>query len=316
MHKRRRFEAKDQEIEIPGEEKISRTELLLSTLQLAVEKYPLFSDITSEDFPTLKSKYCPVSDRSPIFSIDCEMCFTTADKLEVTRVSVVDENCAVVFDTLVKPKNKITNYLTKYSGITKKLLDPIDVTLEDVHKELDRILPEDAILCGQSLNCDLLALQLSHPYIIDTSVIYNTSGLRPVKPSLKFLSKKFLNLEIQNNDSSVGHDSTEDAVAAMKLVKLKLSMGLEFGDRVLSKVDYGNENRNFLPINSYLERINTKLNVFYDYCDIESSDKSLVIYSSSNKSSHQLSEAINQCIHSDKQICILLNKSGKCFIKF
>ena len=35
-------------------------------------------------------------------------------------------------------------------------------------------------------------------------------------------------------ESTDGHDPTEDAVAAMELVLLKLKMGMEFGDVVLS----------------------------------------------------------------------------------
>ena len=300
-------------IEIPSEERVSRTELLLSALQMTIEKYPMPTDPNYGHFAKTKSKYCQVSDSSPIFSIDCEMCYTTADKLEVTRISVVDENCDLVYDTLVKPKNKITNYLTKFSGITKKLLDPIEVTLEDVHKELNRILPEDAILCGQSLNSDLQALQLIHPYIIDTSVIYNLSGFRPVKPSLKTLAQRFLNMSIQNNDMT-GHCSTEDAIAAMKLVKLKLSMGLEFGDRVLNKKALiFDALKQSMSITSYLERLNTQFDVYYDYVDIESSEKSMFIYT---KHSFDLFDAINRVIHTDKAVCIVLHKNGKCFIKF
>ena len=312
MHKKIKSEANSEPIEISSEQKISRTDLLLSTLQMTIEKYPILTDPNFGHFSKTKSKYYPVSDSSPIYSIDCEMCYTTADRLEVTRISVVDENCSVVYDTLVKPKNNIKNYLTKFSGITKKLLDPIDVTLEDVHKELERILPEDAILCGQSLNSDLQALQLIHPYIIDTSVIYNLSGFRPVKPSLKTLAKRFLNMNIQNDLS--GHDSAEDAIAAMKLTKLKLSMGMEFGDRVLNRnVTISEGIRSTISITSYLERHNTPFKVFYDYVDIESSDKSLFIY---KKHSIDSFEAINRVIHTDKAVCIVLNKNGKCFIKF
>ncbi|XP_054167389.1 RNA exonuclease 5-like [Oppia nitens] len=325
MHKKRRSDAsvKSNPIEISNEEKISRTELLLSPLQMAVEKYPLSSDKSCKTFCTLKSNYIPVTNRSPLYAIDCEMCFTTADKLEVTRISVVDENCVVLYDTLVKPPNEIVNYLTRFSGITKKLLDPITTTLEDVYRELDKLIPEDGIICGQSLNSDLLALQLIHPYVIDTSVIYNTSGLRPIKSSLKYLSKKFLNLDIQNhesNDRHSGHDSAEDAIATMKLVKLKLSMGLEFGDRVLSKVNYHCNSMSMnqtISINNFLETHNKKLTLFYDYVDLDCSDKLLVIYNCLNKhKTQQVSEAISRCIHSDKQICILIHKNGKCFIKY
>ena len=41
----------------------------------------------------------------------------------------------------------------------------------------------------QGLNNDLNALRLMHPYIIDTSVIFNITGVRWRKSKLSLLSK-------------------------------------------------------------------------------------------------------------------------------
>ena len=41
----------------------------------------------------------------------------------------------------------------------------------------------------QGLNNDLIALHLMHPYIIDTSVIFNITGVRWRKSKLSLLSK-------------------------------------------------------------------------------------------------------------------------------
>lgn len=78
----------------------------------------------------------------------------------------------------MKPENKITDYLTRYSGITKELLENVTTTLSEVQQALRKILPPDAILVGQSLNFDLHTLKMMHPYVIDTSVIFNITGDR------------------------------------------------------------------------------------------------------------------------------------------
>ena len=41
----------------------------------------------------------------------------------------------VVYDTYVKPPNEITDYLTKFSGITPELMENCTTTLEDVQRK-------------------------------------------------------------------------------------------------------------------------------------------------------------------------------------
>ncbi|XP_050435140.1 uncharacterized protein LOC126842283 [Adelges cooleyi] len=217
-----------------SKELCTKMTLLMSLNQLIIHNYPLpinKRECSMEGFRFTQNKYLPVSNQSPMFAVDCEMCYTSIGKNELTRVSIVDEKLNVIYESLVKPSNKITNYLTQYSGITPAKLNGVTTTLKDVQEDVIKLLPADAILIGQSLNCDLDALKLFHPYIIDTSVIYNLNGNKGSKSKLKHLAKSFLNLNIQCGNQ--GHCSVEDSQAAMLLVQQKLEKPLSYGDAYL-----------------------------------------------------------------------------------
>jgi RNA exonuclease 1 len=200
------------------EDQSIKLQLLLSLSQMLDENYPLplggQMNKNFSHFVNSKDEYIEVNPDSPLFAVDCEMCITTAGKNELTKVCVVDNKLEVVYQSFVKPDNAITNYLTKFSGITPAMLEGVTTRLSDVQDELRRILPKDAIWVGQSLNFDLHALQIMHPYVIDTSVIFNISGERRRKTKLSHLSHMFLGEEIQCHGRK-GHDPKEDAIAAM-----------------------------------------------------------------------------------------------------
>ncbi|XP_014215920.1 RNA exonuclease 5 isoform X1 [Copidosoma floridanum] len=222
-------------VRLPATDKFPRTELLLSPYQLIEENYPipLKGGLAKkyENYVMTKDTYAEVNSESKMYGIDCEMCRTTLGSLELTRISIVDEALNVVYDTLVKPDNKITDYLTPYSGITKDMLEKVTTRLSDVQDFIRIFLPADAIIVGQSLNSDFNALKMMHPYIIDTAVIFNVTGDRYRKTKLKVLASTFLNENIQNNKA--GHCSAEDATASLKLVQLKLANSIDFGDSIL-----------------------------------------------------------------------------------
>ena len=50
----------------------------------------------------------------------------------------------------------------RYSGITKKILDPVTTTIQDVQRVFKEVIPNDAILVGHSLGTDLRALKVSY----------------------------------------------------------------------------------------------------------------------------------------------------------
>ncbi|XP_003705722.1 RNA exonuclease 5 isoform X1 [Megachile rotundata] len=221
--------------ELPITDKFPRTQLLLSLCQMVEEHYPipLRGELAKkyESYIMTKDIYVEATAKSPMFGLDCEMCRTVSGELELTRISLVDEKLNIIYDSLVKPENSITDYLTRFSGITKEMLENVTTTLSDVQEMLRKLLPPDAILVGQSLNSDLHSLRMMHPYIIDTSIIYNITGDRYRKTKLQTLVREFLGERIQ--ESKAGHCSTEDSKACMKLVQLKLANSLDYGDAVL-----------------------------------------------------------------------------------
>lgn len=117
----------------------------------------------------------------------------------------------------------------RYSGITEAMLSSVTTTLQDVQKKLLEIFHPRTILIGHSLDSDLKALKLTHPYIIDTAVIYPHPRGPPLKSSLKWLAQKYLGKEIQKGHGATGHDSAEDARTCLDLVKLKCEKGSDWG---------------------------------------------------------------------------------------
>jgi RNA exonuclease 1 len=113
------------------------------------------------------------------------------------------------------------------------MLEPVTTTLQDIQKKLVDILHPRTILIGHSLNSDLTALKLTHPFIIDTAIIYPHPRGPPLKSSLKWLAQKYLNREIQKGHGTTGpgagHDSIEDAKTCLDLVKQKCEKGKEWG---------------------------------------------------------------------------------------
>ncbi|XP_009868549.1 PREDICTED: putative RNA exonuclease NEF-sp [Apaloderma vittatum] len=161
------------------------------------------------------------TDSSPLFGLDCEMCLTAKGN-EVTRVSLVDAQGQCLLNELVKPESTVVNYRTRFSGITKKMLLPVKTRLSDIQTRLKKMLPHDAVLVGHSLNADLQALEMIHPSVIDTSLLFARNEGRRFK--LKFLAKAVLGKEIQC-EQKLGHDPAEDARAALELAQFFIEQG-------------------------------------------------------------------------------------------
>uniref|UniRef100_A0A6G1SAE8 Putative RNA exonuclease NEF-sp n=1 Tax=Aceria tosichella TaxID=561515 RepID=A0A6G1SAE8_9ACAR len=302
------------EMDLNARPKIGRSSLLLSPIQMLAENYPMPFD--DDDIKPLRSKYYAVNDRSPMFGIDCEMCIT--DRSELTKISIVDEECRVVYNQLVKPDRPITNYLTRYSGITKDMMEHVQTSLEDVQYFMRKTLPRDAIFVGHSLNMDLAAMRIFHPYVIDTSVIYNRSGVRSYKPSLKSLAYEFLGKNIQTSNK-LGHDSLEDAITSLELVQLKIVNGLTFGDSVAHEKALGlkydsKTGITHLHFDKFIER-HKVIPISYRRLDTTPGARCMYIHDEESPLEQDVKVSILQLLDKPNSICVVMTNRGECYVK-
>lgn len=151
-------------------------------------------------------------------AMDCEMVGVGPEGKEsvLARVSIVNYYGNVILDKFVLPREKVVDYRTHVSGITREILKDAEPFL-DVQKEVADIL-KDKIVIGHALQHDFGALLLDHPY----KLVRDTSHYKPFRkitngrtPSLKKLTKVILGLDVQGGE----HSSVEDAQATMLLYR-------------------------------------------------------------------------------------------------
>jgi hypothetical protein len=181
-----------------------------STLPSIEEAFRLLEDCVSpqgcstgyvQTLPSTHSRQCQA-----LVAIDCEMC-VTSNKSELTRVTVIGIHGEVLLDELVKPYSPITDYCTRYSGITPELLDPITTRIEQIQVAILRMIDRDTVIVGHSLDNDLHALKIAHSTVVDTALIFSSTRGPEYKPALRNLAQEHLSRVIQA--STAGHSSAE-----------------------------------------------------------------------------------------------------------
>ena len=151
-------------------------------------------------------------------AIDCEMVGVGDGGYEsaLARVSVVDFHGRQVYDSYVRPKERVVDWRTHVSGIAPKHMATAR-SFEEVQAQVAELL-KDRILVGHDVKHDLEALLLDHPpkLIRDTAKFpgFKKYGHGP-KPALRVLAQVLLGVEIQRGQ----HSSIEDARVAMLLFR-------------------------------------------------------------------------------------------------
>ncbi|KAE9418890.1 hypothetical protein Angca_008234, partial [Angiostrongylus cantonensis] len=175
----------------------------------------LLSDFYATPEPT--SPWDPRKISLQFYALDCEFVYTTWGK-EPARITLVDEFGAHVIDCVFRTEHELVDPNTQYSGLTTDKYDHTSMPKRNSYELLFEKVNSQTVLIGHALENDLKALRIVHDTIVDTSVLFSRSNIegRLFKRSLKSLAREKLAVEIQSEDS--GHDSGEDAWAAMQLV--------------------------------------------------------------------------------------------------
>ncbi|KAI0127178.1 ribonuclease H-like domain-containing protein [Xylariales sp. AK1849] len=177
--------------------------------------------VTSEK-PRVNEGLAPNLELGKYVALDCEMVGVGPEGHDsvLARVSLVDFHGRQVYDSYVRPKERVTDWRTKITGISPKQMASAR-DFENVQKEVADLL-QGRILVGHDIRHDLAVLMLTHPttYVRDTA---RFSGFRQYghgpKPALRVLAKEILSMEIQTGH----HSSIEDAKVAMLLFRRRKS---------------------------------------------------------------------------------------------
>ena len=158
-----------------------------------------------------------------VLAVDCEM-VKCGSEYVLARITVLNWDGDTVMDELVKPAEPVTDYVTRFSGIDEDMLRDVKTNIRDIQRRLKEIVTPRTILVGHSLESDLSAMKFSHPFTVDTSLIFpHPSPSR--KNKLKELTRQYLRRSIQEGE----HDSREDARATLDLVSQKCVNGPSWG---------------------------------------------------------------------------------------
>ncbi|KAL9932023.1 hypothetical protein V8E36_009084 [Tilletia maclaganii] len=160
-------------------------------------------------------------------------------RVSVLRGEGVDADLPFI-DDHIHTKVKVVDYLTQFSGIVHGDLDVETsrhtlVPLKVVYKKLRLLVDLGCIFVGHGLSSDFRIINIYVPpaQIIDTVELYR-SNTHPRRLALRFLSWFLLKQDIQTGvavgtDGAViaGHDSIEDARAAMRLYRMYESFKID-----------------------------------------------------------------------------------------
>ncbi|KAL9190567.1 hypothetical protein ACHAXT_000273 [Thalassiosira profunda] len=168
----------------------------------------------------------------------------TANNGQRQKTVSLDEDLRVLYDKYVIPKGRITDYRTEWSGITKDTYrqsnSPIPiVSFHQCQNEISQLFSSiggrKVIVVGHALENDFEALEIEHPQTLVRDTAFYPPYMRKTRRKmfprkLSTLASEEFGIDIQQKSdhppalsdeppalAKLGHDSVEDAAAALRL---------------------------------------------------------------------------------------------------
>lgn len=232
------------EKQLTSQRYITSTELITNRDKVRVPKGINLSDII-----TTPLSYYAGGAKRKVIALDCEMVgisFEEGAKDKKCEVSELGQLCVidvltgeVLIDSLVNPLQRVTNWRTRYSGLTPSAIRSARSEgrllqgWRSARAELLKYADSNTILIGHNLQSDLCMLRLAHDLVVDTSIQtaeavfgHQEKGTRVW--GLKAICKELLDINIQVGKR--GHDCVEDTLATREITLWCLCNPRELGD--------------------------------------------------------------------------------------
>lgn len=235
------------EKELTDRRYITSTELYSQSEGIRVPK-----GVNRADIIATPSTYRARGAKRKVVALDCEMVGVrfSEDNGKTCEVSELAQLCAidvltgeVLIDVLVQPPQRVSNWRTRYSGLTPAAMRSARSAgrmlwgWQGARTKLLKHIDASTVLVGHDLQSDLFMLRLAHGLVVDTAIQTAEAvfGRRPLQQQqrqedknsshknyyntriwgLKALCKDLLGMNIQVGRK--GHDCVEDTLATREL---------------------------------------------------------------------------------------------------
>ncbi|UJR17155.1 hypothetical protein I4U23_004051 [Adineta vaga] len=160
------------------------------------------------------------NDRVLAIDLECVATGYTHEDRSPCSVAIVNEQCEIIYASLIKPVEEVVSDLYPFTGLRVKELEQAP-TLEEVLEKIYSLFDSTTIIIGQGPKNDIQWLKLQkgvhYSDVIDISQWFKAYNPRFDNTSFFSLAHEALTLLHIDLNAENGHLATQDAKASMQL---------------------------------------------------------------------------------------------------